>query len=106
MGWLPWLALAVAVLVVFAALVRALRAALHAWRSFKRLRRALGRVLYELEMAAARLADDAAEARPSPELDLSLTRLRRSTARLNVLRRAVGDVTDAVGNVTSVYPRK
>ena len=106
MGWLPWVALAVAVLVVLAAVVRTLRQALRAWRSFKRLRRAVGRALYELELAAARLADNAGEARPSPALDRALTRLRWSIARLNVLRRAVDDVTDAVGRVTAVYPRK
>ena len=106
MGWIPWVALAVAVLVVFAAVVRTLRQALGAWRSLKRVRRALGRALYELEVAAARLADNAGEARPSPALDRSLARLRRSIARLNVLRRAIDDVTDAVGRVTAVYPRK
>ena len=106
MGWLPWLALGIAVLVVTAAIIRTVRQALRAWRSFKRLRRALGRALYELEMAAARLADDAGQSRPSPALDRSLTRLRRSIARLNVLRRAIDDATDAVGRVTAVYPRK
>jgi hypothetical protein len=105
-GWFPWLALVVAVVVVLATLVRTLRQALQAWRSFKRLRRALGRTLYALEIAAARVGDNAAKARPSPALDRSLTRLRESSARLNVLRRAIDDVTGGVGRITAVYPHK
>ncbi len=106
MGWLVWLALAVAVVAAVFAFVQAIREALGAWRSYKRLRRALGRGLYELEIAAGRFPDNAAKQRPTPELDSALARLRGSIAKLNVLRRAIGDVTDAVGGVTAVYPRK
>jgi uncharacterized protein YjiS (DUF1127 family) len=105
-GWLVWIALLVGVAAAFAALVRAIREALAAWRSYKRFRRHLGRGLYDLEVSAARVADNAAKAGSSPEPDRSVARLRESIARLNVLRRSIGDVTDAVGSVTAVYPRK
>jgi hypothetical protein len=104
--WLVWIALAVGVFAAFFAFGRAVVEALGAWRSYKRLRRGLGRSLYELEMTAGRLAENAAQARPSPELERSLSRLNGSIARLNVLRRAIDDVTDVVGSVTAVYPRK
>jgi hypothetical protein len=39
-------------------------------------------------------------------LEAVLARFRVSRARLAVLRFAVKDVTDSVGRVTAVYPRK
>jgi hypothetical protein len=39
-------------------------------------------------------------------LEASLTRLRVSRARLNVLTSALADVRAAVGRVTAVVPRK
>ena len=40
------------------------------------------------------------------KLEASLTRLRASRARLNVLISAIADVRAAVGRVTAVVPRK
>lgn len=40
------------------------------------------------------------------KLEASLERLRRSRARLAVLRAAIQDVQDTFGRVAAVYPRK
>jgi type II secretory pathway component PulK len=104
--WLVWAALGVAVVVVVAALARVIQRAADAWRSYTRFRRALGRQLYALETGAARLAEEAAKARPSPELERSLARLAESRARLSALRRAVDDVTGPVATARALYPRK
>jgi len=104
--WALYGAVILAVLSAISALAYVIAQALVAWRALKRLRRhafaAVDRVV-ELTDTAATKAEHAAD---SSRLQAHLARLRVTLARFAVLRRAVDEVTDSVGRVTAVYPRK
>ena len=61
----------------------------------------------DLERSVDRLntSMEAAESSP-PRLEASVTQLRRSVARLVVLRAALQDSLDSFAWLTAVYPRK
>lgn len=102
-----WLALTVALLLVAASAVYATLRGLAALRDFKRLGRDVGRGLERIARATGRIEGHLALAAESgTRLDASLTRLRSSRARLNVLTSALADVRASVGRVTAVYPKK
>lgn len=101
------LALTVALLLVVASVVYAPLKGLAAFRDFRRLARELGSGLERISTETGRIEGHLGLAAESgTRLDASLTRLRGSRARLNVLTSALADVQAAVGRVTSVYPRK
>ena len=106
MIWAVWATLALAVILTGAALGYLGLRALELWRGLRAVKRETVAALAALEDSANTAADKAAKAGSSPELERSVTRLRRSVRRLNVLRSALEDATDAVGRVTAVYPRK
>lgn len=102
-----WLALTVALLLVVASLVYTTTKALGAFRDFKRLGREVGDGLARISAETGRIEGHFALAAESgTRLDASLTRLRTSRARLNVLTSALADVRASVGRVTAVYPKK
>ncbi len=104
--WSIWGALAVGALASVAALSFAAVRALRAWRDFKRLRRHVFRALDRLATEGERTAELAAQATQNEELERSLGRLRRSLARLAVLREALGEARETFGRFAVVMPRK
>jgi|SRR5579875_1710433 len=104
--WVVWGALIAGAAAVAAALGFAVVRAQRAWRDFKRARRRLFRALDTLLTTAERLAENAAGATDTRGLQASVARLRRSLARLAVLREAVDEARDTVGRFTAVMPRK
>ncbi len=102
-----WLALAVAIVVIVASVIYSTRKGLEAFRGFKRLGNAVSTEVERIEQASAQIERHLALAAESgSKLDAKLAQLRRSQARLNVLRSAIDEVRDSVGRVTAVYPRK
>ena len=102
-----WLALVLALVLTIASAVFVTLRGLEAFRAFKRLGRVLGAELDRIETATAAIERHLALAADSgTRLEASLTRLRGSRARLNVLTSALADVRAAVGRVTAVVPRK
>jgi hypothetical protein len=102
-----WLALTVALLLLAGSVLYITVTGLAVFRDFKRLSRELGRGLERISTETGRIEGHLALAAESgTRLDASLTRLRASRARLNVLTSALADVRAAVGRVTSVYPKK
>ena len=105
--WLFWLALTIALVLTLASVIFVTLRGLEAFRTFKRLTRRLGAELDRIETASGEVERHLALAAESgTQLEASLTRLRASRARLNVLTSALADVRAAVGRVTAVYPRK
>jgi hypothetical protein len=104
--WAIYGALVLSVLAVAAAVAFLVVRLLQGWRSFKRLRRHLGRELERLAESAEATADKAAAATDQPRLERSLARLRVALAQLAVIRSAVDEASDAFGRITAVYPRK
>ena len=80
--------------------------ALQGWRTLKRARRNLARSLATLATSADHTGDIVERISDQQELEGTLARLRLATRQLNVLRAAVDEVTDSLGRVTAVYPRK
>lgn len=102
-----WLSLAVAVVATFVSAVFVTRRGLESFRAFKRLGRSVADGTGRIDASTAQIEDHLRRAAESGEqLDAELAQLRRSRAQLNVLTSALDDVRDAVGRVTSVYPRK
>jgi hypothetical protein len=102
-----WLALAVALVVTVASIVYATLKGLEAFRGAKRVGGAVSSEVERIEQASAQIERHLALAAESgSQLDAKLAQLRRSQARLNVLRSAIDEVRDSVGRVTAVYPRK
>ena len=102
-----WLALAVAIVVIVASVVYSTRKGLEAFRGAKRLGGTVSSELERIEQASAQIERHLAlAAESSTRLDAKLAQLRRSQARLNVLRSAIDEVRDSVSRVTAVYPRK
>jgi hypothetical protein len=106
MNWAIYVALAVGVLASAAAAVFLVVRVLQAWRAFKRLRRRLGKELDRLEELGGRTAASVETASDQAKLTASIARLRATLERFAVLRSALDEATDAVGRITSVYPRK
>ena len=79
---------------------------LQGWRSFKRFRRHLAKAQRQLADRADHTGEIVERISDQRELEGTLGKLRRSLARFNVLRAAVGEVTDSLGRVAAVYPRK
>jgi hypothetical protein len=102
-----WLALTIALVLTVGSVIFVTLRGLEAFRAFKALSRRLGAELNRIETASGEIERHLARATESgTQLEASLTRLRASRARLNVLTSALADVRAAVGRVTSVYPRK
>ena len=106
MDWAIYGALIAGFLAVVAAVVFLLIRVLQAWRDFKRLRRHVGKELARVAGLADTAADKASRAGDQPRLAASLDRLRGGLAQLAVLRAALDEVSDTVGRVTVLYPRK
>jgi hypothetical protein len=104
---LVWLALAIAVVSFVGSVVYGTLKGLEVFRAVKRLGGAVGGELDRIAATSEQIERHLALASESgTRLDASLSRLRTSHARLNVLRSALADVQDAAGRITSVYPRK
>ena len=97
-------------MLVLASTAGAVYVFLHArrlWRSLKSLGPAVDVTVGPLNASVERLATSAeAFGSDTPKLDAAVARLRRSLARLAVLRAAMQDVQDAFGRLSAVYPRK
>ena len=79
---------------------------LGAWREFKRARRHVLHALERLTEQIEALAEKASNAADTRRAMASAVRLRRSLARLAVLRQAVAEAQDAFGRLTAVMPRR
>ena len=77
-----------------------------AWRDIKDARQDIVGRLDDLAARAEATADRVAAAGDTAELRRSLGRLRVSLARLAVLRAAIDEAQDTLGNVIVVAPRK
>jgi hypothetical protein len=94
--WLDYGALIAATIVVLSSLANFAVQILLGWRSLKRLRRHTAKELAHLAELAEVTAERAARAGQTEELDASLARLRRSLARLTVLREAIDEAVALV----------
>ena len=104
---LPWLPLALMLLLVLGTAVYAAVRGLEVWRGFKRLSRQGTEELDRIARATAEIELHLQAATVSgTRLDASLQRLAASRARLNVLTAAIADVRASVGRITGVMPRK
>jgi len=102
-----WSALGIALVLTVASVIYVTLRGLEAFRAFKGLSLRLGAELDRIATASGEVERHLALAAESgTQLEASLTRLRASRARLNVLTSALADVRAAVGRVTAVYPRK
>lgn len=102
-----WLALIIALVLTVASAIFVTLRGLEAFRALKQLGRTVGGELDRIATASGEVERHLALAAESgTRLEASLTRLRTSRARLNVLTSALADVRAAVGRVTAVYPRK
>jgi prefoldin subunit 5 len=102
-----WLTLAFALALFVGSLVYATLKGLETFRAVKALGSVATAELDRIATASQQIEwhlTEAAEA--GTRLDRSLTRLRESNARLNVLRSAIADVQASIGRITAVYPRK
>jgi hypothetical protein len=107
MPLLVWIALLVLLFALTAGSVHVFLRTRRFWRTLKNLGPALDGDMRDLTGSLERLASSAEAMRGgTPQLDLSLERLRRSLARLAVLRAAVQDARDSFGRLAAVYPRK
>jgi predicted nuclease with TOPRIM domain len=104
--WLIYAALAAGAVAILAALVFLAVRVLRAWRDLKRLRRHLAKELDRLADRAEVLADSAARAGDTTQLQERLDHLRVTLARFTVLREAFDEATGAVTSVTAFMPRK
>ena len=80
--------------------------ALQTWRDFKRARRHLFKGLEEISTKGEQTAEKAAALGETEEMERTLARLRRSLARLAVLRGALDEAQDTFGRVLVFVPRK
>ena len=102
-----WLALITALVLTVASSVFVTLRGLEAFRALKQLGRSVGSELSRIERASGEIERQLAlAAEGGAKVEASLTRLRSSRARLNVLTSALADVRAAVGRVTAVVPRK
>jgi len=102
-----WLALAVAIVAVVASSIYVTLKGLEAFRGAKRLGGTVSDELERIEQASDEIEQHLTRAAESgSRLEAELAQLRRSRARLNVLRSAIDEVRASAGRVTAVYPRK
>jgi hypothetical protein len=94
--WVVYGALIASALAVLGAFVHVGAQALLAWRTLKRARRHAARELSRLTDLLEAAAEKTARAGQTEELEASLARLRRSLARVDVLREAIDEVTALV----------
>jgi hypothetical protein len=106
MDWAVYGALIAGILVFLAAAAFLAVRALHGWRTLKRARRHLAKSLEALAETADHTGEIVERISDQRELEGSLARLQIALRQLDVLREAVDEVTDSVGRVTAVYPRK
>jgi hypothetical protein len=100
--WLDYGALIAATIVVLSALANFAVQILLGLRSLKRLRRQTAKELASLAERIDAAAERAERAGRTPELEARLAHLRRSLARLAVLRAAFAEAT----SFTAFIPRK
>jgi prefoldin subunit 5 len=105
-NWLIYAALAAGTLAVLAALAFLAVRVLRAWRDLKRLRRHLAKELDRLADRTETLADSAARAGDTTQLQERLDHLRATLAQFAVLREAFDEATATVTSVTAFMPRK
>jgi hypothetical protein len=105
-NWAIYGALIIGFLAGSAALAYLVVRALTGWRTFKRLRRGIGRELGKLADLGEATADKLGTATDTAELESSVTRLRVDLARLAVLRAALDEAQDTFRRFAVVYPRK
>jgi hypothetical protein len=104
---LPWLSLAVCLLLIVGAATYAALKGLELWRAFRELGRRTSEGLDRISRSAGGIEQHLqAAAASGTALDTSLQRLSRSRARLHVLTSAIADVRASVGRVAGVLPRK
>jgi hypothetical protein len=102
-----WLALALSLLAVAVSTVFAVVRGIDLLRAFRSLGRGVGRELAAIDRATGEIEGHlAAAARSGDALRVSLARLRRSRAELNVLRSALADARAAAGRLTALWPSK
>jgi len=106
MDWAVYGALIAGILAFLAATAFLVVRALQGRRTLKRVRRHLAKSLEALATSAERTGEIVERISDQHELEGSLSRLQLAIRRLNVLRAAVDEVSDSVGRVTAVYPRK
>ena len=104
--WAIWAALIIVGLTGVAALALLFVRTRDAWRSFDETRRTMVRGLDELAANAEAVAEKAAVAGDTAELEESVGRLRVSLARLAVLRAALDEARVTFRPVTVLLPRK
>jgi hypothetical protein len=104
--WVVYGALIGGFLAVLAAATYLTVRVLQGWRQWKRTRRHLAKSLAALAESADHTGEIVERISDQQELEGSLARLRVALRQLNVLRAAVDEVTDSLGRVTAVYPRK
>jgi hypothetical protein len=79
---------------------------LQGWRTLKRFRRHLARGLNDLADKAERTGELVERISDQRELQDTLSRLRVTLTKFNVLRAAVDEASESLTRVASVYPRK
>ena len=106
MDWAVYGALIAAFLAIAASAALLAVRVLQGWRTLKRFRRHLARALEQLAERADHTGEIVERISDQRELESALARLRVALAQSGVLRAAVGEVTDSLGRVAAVYPRK
>jgi hypothetical protein len=104
--WAIWAALILVAVAGGAALALLAVRVRDAWRSFEETRGTMIRGLDELAANAEAVAEKAAAAGDTAELEESVGRLRVSLARLAVLRAALDEARVTFGPVTALIPNK
>jgi predicted transcriptional regulator len=104
--WAIYGALILGGLAVVAAMTFLVVRVLQGWRDLKRFRRHLARGLNDLADKAERTGELVERISDQGELQDTLSRLRLTLTKFNVLRAAVDEVSDSLTRVASVYPRK
>ncbi|HEX4324964.1 MAG TPA: hypothetical protein VHZ77_10085 [Gaiellaceae bacterium] len=104
--WAIWAALILVALAGFAALALLAVRLRDVWRSFDETRRTMIRGLDELTLSAEEVAEKAAVAGDTAELEETLGRLRVSLARLAVLRDALDEAQVTFRPATALLPRR
>jgi hypothetical protein len=80
--------------------------ALRAWRSFKRLRRHIGRELERLAELGDATSNKLESAADTSTLERELAELRVTLRRFALLREALDEALDSFRRIAVVYPRK
>jgi hypothetical protein len=102
--WLVWTGLLVGFLAIVGSIVFAVVRALELWRTTKVFATDFGGRVDEFSLRVETLASR--EAGEFDRLEPALARLRRSSARLAVLRNAINRVREQAAGALVLYPRK